>query len=73
MAIDVNIKQNLVLSADCDDPEKNKIRPRQRVGTRMICQEEEKKIYLFGGLDTNNSTLNDMWMYDLEQNTWTEI
>ena len=75
MAIDVNCKSNRVLSEDCGDPEKDNIRPRRRVGTRMVCREDASamQLYLFGGLDTENATLNDMWMYDLTDNQWTQI
>ena len=39
----------------------------------MVVTEDNTKIYVFGGLNSDNTTMNDMWMYDLNQNTWTEI
>lgn len=30
-------------------------------------------IYLFGGLNIVNSTLNDMWCYDTMENEWSQV
>ena len=36
----------------------------------MVVIEEKMKLYLFGGLNNENQTLNDMWLYDLNAETW---
>lgn len=51
MTIDINSKNYNILEENCGDPLKNSIRPKQRVGTRMVYLEEEKQIIVFGGLD----------------------
>ena len=52
MGIDVGLKLTAILSADCADPTKDKVRPSQRAGSRMACLEDEMKLFLFGGLDS---------------------
>ena len=39
----------------------------------MVVQELQNMIYIFGGLDNDNATLNDMWSFDLTANVWTRI
>ena len=70
MAIDVNNRSVNVLSSECNDESKNNVRPSQRVGCRMVIVEEKMKLYLFGGLNKENQTLNDMWLYDINAETW---
>ncbi|GAA6616178.1 Kelch repeat-containing protein [Scytonema sp. NUACC26] len=31
------------------------------------------RLYLFGGFTASSTTLNDLWVYDIRTNTWTEI
>ena len=39
----------------------------------MIFCPTQKNLYLFGGLDRNNVTLNDMWTFNLLTESWTSV
>ena len=39
----------------------------------MVLSTKQNSLYLFGGLNVINDTLNDMWRYDLECHRWERI
>ena len=39
----------------------------------MVLDENTKLLYMFGGLTNDNHTLNDMWLFDLTEKTWTKV
>ena len=47
--------------------------PCQRSGSRMAFSSRDNCLYLFGGLNFNNQTLNDMWTYNLLSEMWEPI
>ncbi len=58
------------------------VAPSPRWGHSMVYEGERDeenastgggRVLLFGGFDANNQPLNDLWEYDVDNNTWTEI
>lgn len=47
--------------------------PSARSGSTLWFSKEDKKLYLFGGIDQTFSTLNDLWSFDLSTNKWAEL
>lgn len=47
--------------------------PCQRTSSRMVYSPTKNALYLYGGLNIQNDTLNDMWRFDLETNQWDVI
>ncbi|MFX1515176.1 MAG: Kelch repeat-containing protein [Promethearchaeota archaeon] len=53
--------------------EKNpKFKPGARYGHTMVYDVNNKKTVLFGG-SNNNQSMNDVWIYDLPSDNWTEL
>jgi len=46
------------------------IRPPPRAQHAMAYDEENDKVVLFGGIDSNGDYFSDTWIYDLESDTW---
>lgn len=46
--------------------------PPWRVSNKMVYSTVSKKMIMFGG-DNFSKSFNDLWEYDFEQNTWTEL
>lgn len=47
--------------------------PSARSGHRMVYDESRSKVVLFGGMDTQNNFLNDIWEWDTASTTWTNV
>ena len=71
--IDMANKTQNMLSEDSSDATQDSLRPCQRSGTRMVADEQTKQLYLFGGSDCENVTLNDLWVYSIKEKKWTKI
>ncbi|MFN3550750.1 MAG: kelch repeat-containing protein [Endomicrobiia bacterium] len=50
------------------------IKPQPRLGHKMVYVQQQKKIYIFGG-ETSllSNQLNDLWYFDLQTKTFTQI
>ena len=72
LKIDVNNRDIQVVSPDI--PEWNVVKARNvpchRTGARMVYVAKQNSLYIFGGLNLINSTLNDMWRYRIDTNKW---
>jgi hypothetical protein len=46
--------------------------PTPRASTAMVCFDEFKKIYMFGGTDSNikNICVNDILVFNIDNSTW---
>ncbi len=51
---------------------KPKVSPHGRIGHSMVYDKNIKRIVLFGGLD-GYQFFNDVWIYDVNTNTWEQI
>jgi len=51
------------------------VEPRPRLGSMMVYDPRVDRALLFGGTDLNDfvTGLNDLWAYDFESNTWSEL
>ncbi len=49
------------------------VSPSARWGHSMVYDDIYQRVVLFGGFDAQNRPLNDLWEYDTENQTWTEI
>jgi len=48
-------------------------RPCRRSAAQIVFYAAESCLYLFGGQDENNDTLNDLWMFCLTKRRWSEV
>lgn len=48
-------------------------RPQPRTGARMALSHSDNCLYLFGGQNRAAETLNDLWKFSLEKETWTKL
>ena len=71
--IDVAKGATIVNQDTSQHHENSKHMPCQRTGSRMTFSPRDNCLYLFGGLNVNNETLNDMWTYNLLSERWAPI
>ena len=50
-----------------------KLRPDKRIGARMVYNNNNRCLYLQGGIDLQNEPLNDMWCFSLDSGLWSEV
>ncbi len=48
-------------------------KPNARYGMIMIAFDQQRYLLVLGGKDKNNQYINDIWVYDIEDNTWLKI
>lgn len=47
--------------------------PCPRSGHAAIFYPNKRQMYIFGGKDSNSQKLNDLWAFDMESSTWSQI
>ncbi len=52
--------------------DQGQVHPSERWGTSLLLIEESNEIFLFGGGD-NTTLLKDLWRFDIDQGSWSEI
>ena len=74
LKIDCAVKGIQILSKDFSSNDQREDRcPSPRAASRMIYYEKTNSVYLYGGLTPQNTTLNDMWRYDVAAGTWEQV
>ena len=46
--------------------------PVARQGHNLVFDDQSNRLVLFGGSDENGTQLNDVWLFDIDNGTWTE-
>jgi len=49
------------------------VRPEARSFHRMVCVDEDRSLYVFGGCGAQSGRLNDLFRFDLATNTWHDL
>ena len=48
-------------------------RPCPRSGHSAVFYQTKRQMYIFGGKDSDSLKLNDLWVFDFQSSTWTQI